>query len=181
MITDEDRLHRLLTQAIAGDSAAYRTFLTELGAHLRAYFRRRLSRVPDEVEDLVQETLLAVHSKRHTYRQEMPLTIWVHAIAHYKLVDYLRHRRISDALNAPWDEDSDVRTASGEEALLAHHDVQALLETLPDRQRLPIQYVKLDGLSVSEAARRSGMSVSAVKVAVHRGLKLLASKVRERT
>lgn len=76
-------------RALAGESAAYRELLLQLGRHLRAYFRKRLSRLPDDVEDLVQETLLAVHSRRHTYDPALPLTAWVHAIAHYKLVELL--------------------------------------------------------------------------------------------
>jgi len=83
----EDRLRALLLQGLDADAAAYQRFLKELSAHLRAFLRRRLAQWPDAVEDLVQETLLAVHNQRHTYRPEMPVTAWVHAIARYKLVD----------------------------------------------------------------------------------------------
>ena len=86
----EQRLHALLLQGLAGDAAAYHRFLKALTAHLRAYFRKRLFQRPDEVEDLVQETLLAVHNQRHTYRTDQPLTAWVHAISRYKLIDWLR-------------------------------------------------------------------------------------------
>lgn len=181
MIADEDRLRQLMMLAIAGESAAYRIFLMELGRYLHVYFRKRLGRLPDEVEDLVQETLLAIHVRRHTYNQDMPLINWIHAIAHYKLVDWLRHRRRHNALNDPLEEGCELPAEPDEESIQAHCDVTRLLEQLPDRQRLPIQYVKLDGLSVTEAARRNGMSESAVKVAVHRGLKLLADKVRGRS
>jgi RNA polymerase sigma-70 factor (ECF subfamily) len=75
----EERLRSLLAQGLAGQAAAYHSFLTELTAHLRAYLRRRLAGLPDEVEDLVQELLLAVHNKRHTYDATLPLTPWVHA------------------------------------------------------------------------------------------------------
>ena len=77
----EERLREALVRALAGDAAAYHRFLGELGPHLRAFFRKRLARAPDEVEDLVQETLLAVHNQRHTYDPDQPLTAWVHAIA----------------------------------------------------------------------------------------------------
>ena len=88
----ECRLRELLVQSLYGDAAAYDQFLKALSAHLRAYFRERLFQRSDEVEDLVQETLLAVHNQRHTYRSNQPLTAWVHAIARYKLIDLLRAR-----------------------------------------------------------------------------------------
>ena len=88
--TAEDRLRALMLAASGGDGAAYRALLDALARHLRAFLRRRLARMPDEVEDLVQETLLAIHNQRHTYDPDQPLTAWVHAIARYKLVDMLR-------------------------------------------------------------------------------------------
>ena len=88
--TSENQLRELLVQGLDGDAAAYHRFLKALSAHLRAYFRKRLFQRPDEVEDLVQETLLAVHNQRHTYRLDLPLTAWVHAIARYKLIDHFR-------------------------------------------------------------------------------------------
>jgi len=179
--TSEDRLRNLLVRSIAGDSGAYHAFLKELSAHLRAFLRRRLVQLPDEVEDLVQETLLAVHNQRHTYNAEQPLTAWIHAIARYKLVDMLRRRTGREALNDPLDDEIDVLAASDTDAMDARRDLAKLLEQLPDRQRLPIQYVKLDGLSVVEAARLTGMSESAVKVGVHRGLKALAAMIRGQT
>lgn len=178
MSTSEDRLRDLMVRSKAGDSAAYHAFLKELSAHLRAFFRKRLVRLPDEVEDLVQETLLAVHNHRHTYDGDQPLTPWIHAIARYKLVDMLRGRSTREALNDPLDEEIDVLASSDSEAMDARRDIARLLEQLPERQRLPIQYVKLEGLSVVEAARLTGMSESAVKVGVHRGLKALAAKMK---
>ena len=77
----EQRLRPLLLQGLEGDTDAYQRFLKELSAHLRAFLRRRLAQRPDEVEDLVQETLLAVHNQRHTYRHDLPVTAWAHAIA----------------------------------------------------------------------------------------------------
>lgn len=178
MKANEERLRNLFIRGIAGDSVAYHVFLKDLSAHLRAFLRRRLIQLPDEVEDLVQETLLAVHNQRHTYDAGQPLTAWVHAIARYKLVDMLRRRTGREALNDPLDDEPDVLAASDSDALDAQRDLAKLLEQLPDRQRLPIQYVKLDGLSVVEAAQKTGMSESAIKVGVHRGLKALAAKIR---
>ena len=174
----EQRLHALLLQGLAGDAAAYHRFLKALTAHLRAYFRKRLFQRPDEVEDLVQETLLAVHNQRHTYRTDQPLTAWVHAISRYKLIDWLRAHAANQALTDPLDDELEVFAASDSEAAEAKRDLGKLLAGLPDRQRLPIVHVKLEGLSVVEAAQLTGMSESAVKIGVHRGLKALAAKIR---
>ena len=174
----EDRLSDLLVRGLAGDASTYHAFLKELSAHLRAFLKGRLTRLPDEVEDLVQETLLAVHNQRHTYDSAQPLTAWVHAIARYKLVDLLRRRAAQDALNDPLDDELAVFAESDTEAADARRDLAKLLERLPDGQRLPILHMKLEGLSVTEAARRTGMSESAIKVGVHRGLKALAAMIR---
>ena len=174
----EEQLRTLLLLGLAADAAAYQRFLKQLSAHLRAFLRRRLAQRPDEVEDLVQETLLAIHNQRHTYRPEMPVTAWAHAIARSKLIDWLRAHRVKEALNDPLDDASELFASSDSEAALAKRDLGQLLQTLPDRQRLPIVHVKLEGLSVVETAQLTGMSESAVKVGVHRGLKALAAKIR---
>lgn len=174
VIATEHELLGLFQAGLDGDAAAYHRFLQRLGALLRGYFRRRLQSLPDEVEDLVQETLLAVHTQRHTYRPGSPLTAWVHAVARYKLVDLWRRRERHEALNDPLDDDLAVFAQADDEASLARRDLSRLLGGLPDHQRLPIQHTKLEGLSVQEAARLTGMSESAVKVGVHRGLKALA-------
>ncbi|HEV2040114.1 MAG TPA: sigma-70 family RNA polymerase sigma factor [Casimicrobiaceae bacterium] len=175
---NEDRLRDLLVRGLAGDAAAYRAFLKDLSMHLRAFFRRRLSGLPDEVEDLVQESLLAVHNQRHTYDPGQPLTAWIHAIAKYKLVDLLRRRAGRELRNDAFDDDLDILAHNDSEAADARLDVAKLLLLLPERQRLPIIHMKLEGLSVVETARVTGMSESAVKVGVHRGLKALAAMIR---
>lgn len=178
MIDREQRLRSLLVRGMGGDAIAYHEFLKALSGHVRAFLRRRLRGLPDEVEDLVQETLLAIHNQRHTYEQDQPLTPWVHAIARYKLVDLLRRRQAVDALNDPIDDDFPMLAEGEHEVADARRDLGRLLARLPDRQRLPIVHMKLEGLSVIEAARLTGMSESAVKVGVHRGLKALAAMVR---
>lgn len=174
----EARLRDLLVRGLDGDAAAYHAFLGELSRHLRGFLRVRLSRLPDDVEDLVQETLLAVHNQRHTYDREQPLTAWIHAIARYKLVDMLRRRAGREMLNDPLDEELEVFAVSDQDASDARRDLDGLLERLPDRQRLPIMHMKIEGLSVAETARVTGMSEAAVKVGVHRGLKALAALIR---
>lgn len=177
MIEREQGLRDLFTRSLAGDSAAYHAFLRELSAHLRAFFRRRLAST-DEVEDIVQETLLAVHNQRHTYDADQPLTSWLYAIARYKLVDALRRQARHEGRHDPLDDESELLAASDGEAHEARRDLAKLLERLPERQRLPIVHVKLQGLSVAETARLTRMSEAAVKVGIHRGLKALAALIR---
>ena len=175
---NEHRLRDLLIRGLAGEAPAYHAFLQDLSAHLRAFFRRRMSGLPDEVEDVVQEALIAVHNQRHTYDPGQPLTAWVHAIAKYKLVDLFRRRAGRDAHHDPLDDVPDILGHNDAEAAAAKLDVDKLLLRLPDRQRLPIVHMKLEGLSVTETAQLTGMSESAVKVGVHRGLRALAAMIR---
>lgn len=175
----EERLRGLLERALQGDEAAYREFLQALVVRLRAFLRRRLTRAPDEVEDLLQETLLAVHNQRHTYDRSQPLTAWLHAIAKYKLIDCLRRRARRELLHEPLDDAPALLAAEDRDASDARRDLTKLLQALPPRHRGPIECVKLQGLSVAEAAQRLDMSESAVKIGVHRGLKALAAKIRD--
>lgn len=174
----ERHLRALFVSGLDGDAAAYRMFLSELGTHLRGFLRRRLLSQPGDLEDLVQEALLAVHNARHTYRPHEPVTAWVHAIARYKLADYFRARSRHDAFNDPLEDADELLAAPDLEPALAKRDLGRLLDQLPERQRLPIVHVKLEGMSVSETARMTGLSESAVKIGVHRGLKALAAKIR---
>lgn len=174
----EERLRYLFAQGLAGDERAYRQFLSELSTHLRAFLRRRLARLPDHVEDLVQEILMAIHNQRHTFAPEQPLTPWVHAIARYKMIDLFRRRFRHDLLHEPIDDEAELFTSADAQATEARIDVVKLLQSLPDRQRLPIWYVKIEGATVADTAARTGMSVSAVKIGIHRGLKALAATIR---
>ena len=174
----EERLRSLLVSGLVGDESAYRTFLGELATHLRPWLRGRLARSPEEVEDLLQDLLLAIHNQRHTYEPKQPLKPWVHAIARYKIIDLLRRRSRNEMLNDPLDDEDQLFVAVNGDAAEARYDLAKLLDELPDRQRLPILYVKIEGASVADAAKRTGMSESAVKVGIHRGLKTLAAKRR---
>lgn len=174
----ETRLKALFVQGLEGDAQAYRDFLQALTRHLRGYLRRRIPQLRDDVEDLVQEILLAVHNARHTWRSDEPLTVWVHAIARYKLMDFFRSRARRDVLNDPLDDHADLFAAPDDEPAQARRDIGKLLDQLPDKQRLPIVHVKLEGLSVVETAKLTGLSESAVKVGIHRGLKALAARIR---
>ncbi len=175
----ESNLKPLWLSAQLGDEAAYRESLARIAARLRSYLRRRLQGLPDEVEDLVQETLLALHLQRGTYDPSVPVSAWVLAIARHKLIDLWRRRGRRDDLHEPLDQVPEsalvAQPVSGE----AQRDLGKLLEVLPPAQRLAILMTKVEGLSVAEASQRSGVSESAIKVQVHRGLKRLAQWVKE--
>src|SRR5260370_10133293 len=94
--SDGLELRRLRLACLDGDATAHKAPLTRLSANLRAYFKTHLARIgkgPADAEDLVQETLIALHTRRHTYDRSKPLTPWVYAIARYRLVDFLRRTR----------------------------------------------------------------------------------------
>lgn len=174
----EHELRLWLLDGLAGDGRAYRAFLEATSNLLRSYFRRRLAGLPDEVEDLVQESLLAIHNKRQTYDPDLPVTAWLYAIARYKLVDLMRRRERHERRTDSLDDEHAREPSAPEHDEMAERDVNVLLRRLPDRQRSAIVHTKIEGLSVAETARRTGMSESAVKVGVHRGLKTLAKRIR---
>lgn len=173
---DEAALHALMERALNGDERAYQSLLTALSSHLRSYFRRRLFDGGADAEDLVQETLLALHTRRATYDPALPLGPWVHAIARYKLIDHLRRVKRAGVRMAL--EENDLFAEADSEAGLARRDVSRLLAQLPGKQRASIQAVKIDDLSVREASERTSFSESDIKVSVHRGLKALARIVK---
>lgn len=179
MSTNEQELKALMTAGLAGDVAAYRMLLERLSQHLRSYYRRRLSRVGRgefEAEDLLQEALLAVHTRRHTYDRAELFTPWLHAIARYKLIDYLRRTNASRS-DVPIEDASEITSRADHDEVEGSIDLRRLMARLPVKMQRAIQYVKLDGLSVAEAARRSGMTESAVKISIHRGLKALSAAI----
>jgi RNA polymerase sigma-70 factor, ECF subfamily len=178
----ETEFRTLMLAGLDGDARAHRALLTALSSHLRAYFKRRLARIgrsEADAEDLVQETLMAIHTRRHTYDRAQPLTPWVYAIARYRLIDSLRRTNAS-AKDVPIDEHVELFVDDDTGAVESGLDLERLLAHLPAKTRRMIQLVKLDGLSTNEAAARSGSSPSAVKVSVHRGLRALSLLVKPR-
>jgi len=179
MATDEDELRDLMKAGLGGDAAAHRSLLQRLSRHLRAYYKSRLSNIgrsASEAEDLVQEALMAIHTRRHTYDPAEPVTPWVYAIARYKLIDHLRRTRASLA-DVPIEAAGEITAREDGVDTESAIDLGRLMAQLPAKMRSAIQHVKLDGLSIAEAAVRSGMSESAVKVSVHRGLKALSAAI----
>jgi RNA polymerase sigma-70 factor (ECF subfamily) len=177
----EIRLKGLLVSACAGDDPSYLLFLQESAACLRGYFRKRLPSFLEDVEDLVQETLLAVHNCRYSYDGRGPLTGWLYAIARYKMADWYRGRATAEDFTIPFEDESVIVCESDTEAIDAKIDIHEMLVALPDRLRIPIMYVKLQGLSIADTAKLTGMSESAVKIGIHRGLRMLGQRVRDQS
>lgn len=171
----ETRLKALMLASLEGDATAYRQLLAALAPHLRAYYARRQAA---DAEDLVQETLIAIHTRRATYDVSQPFTAWLHAIARYKLIDHYRRAKLRRVL--PLEEADSVVADENHDAAEAARDVEQLLAELPAGRAALIRQVKIEGLSTAEAAARTGMSESAVKVSVHRSLKKLSDMIRER-
>jgi RNA polymerase sigma-70 factor (ECF subfamily) len=158
-----------------GDRQAYATLLTVCRDWLLRYFRRKIH--PEQLEDLVQETLLSVHRKLASYDPSRPFYPWLAAISRYRFVDHLRCAyRL--ALHHALDEDASAIPAD-EPAITAKVSLDRLFEALPEAQHAAIDLVKLRGLSIREAARRTGQSEALVKVNIHRGLKRLAGLIEE--
>jgi RNA polymerase sigma-70 factor (ECF subfamily) len=180
--TGETELKALMVASLGGDAASYRLLLDRLSSRLRAYYKGTLSRSgrgATEAEDLVQEVLLAIHLKRHTYDTGEPFTPWLHTIARYKLIDYLR--RIRKAASVPLDEDAAILALDDNADAESSHDIRKLLARLPEKVRRSIECVKLEGQSVAEAAERCGISESGVKINIHRGLRSLAAFIARET
>lgn len=173
----EPRLKALMVASLEGDAKAYRALLAALAPYLRAYYGRRLRQSAD-AEDLVQETLIAIHTKRQTYDTSLPFTAWLHAIARYKLIDHFRRGKLRRTL--PIEDADSVIAEENHDAAEAARDVEQLLATLPAGRRDLIRQVKIEGLSTAEAAAQTGLSESAVKVNVHRSMKKLMDFIREK-
>jgi RNA polymerase sigma-70 factor (ECF subfamily) len=179
--TSELELRGLATASLDGDGEAHRELLNRLSGRLRAYFKTRLMRIGHgvvEAEDLVQEVLIAVHTRRHTYDRTQPFTPWLYAIAKYKFLDYLRRAKTS-MQDDPVEHAQALMARDDHAEVESTLDVERLMERLPAKVRQAMRDVTLDGMSVAEAAARSRMTPSALKVSVHRGVKALARALRK--
>jgi RNA polymerase sigma factor (sigma-70 family) len=163
---------QLMAAAQVGDASAYRTLLDELSRWLRRYYARRLP--PAMTEDAVQDVLLALHEKRHTYDPARPFGPWLAAIARYKWIDRLRSLKAE--ASEPLDENIEVSDHG--ESVIAGSTFQQLLAELKPPQAEAIRLVKLEGYSVEEASQATGQSISLVKVNIHRGLRRLANIIK---
>ena len=174
MIADEPTFARLMEATQNGDKAAGNVLLSEVGVWLERYFRRRVP--PHQIDDLVQEVLIAFYMKRATWDPDRPFLPWLAAIARYRWVDHLRKVYKHDSQELMED---DAVEDSEEEVVTARVSLERLFKHLPEKQSRVIELVKIGGLSIREAADKTGQSESLVKVNIHRGLKKLARMVEK--
>lgn len=169
----EAELTRLMRAAIAGDERAYGDFLRRAACIVRIFARRKIVRGGIDPEDIVQETLLAIHMKRHTWRQDAPVTPWLYAIANYKLIDAFRHcgRRVEIEIG-----EIAETFAAPETETISDREIGRALATLAPGQRSVVAAVSVDGRSISETAKCLRMSETAVRVALHRGMTKIAKR-----
>jgi RNA polymerase sigma-70 factor (ECF subfamily) len=174
MQAGEHQLKTWMVEGLDGDATSHAALLRALVPLLRAYYRRRVSD-GDVIEDLVQETLIAVHTRRMSYDRRRPFSAWLFAVARYKMVDHFRRIRQTCPIE---DVEDSLFTEGFEAEISARMDVDQLLSELPNKQAQAIRRTRIEGHSVAEAAREAGIGESDVKVSVHRGLKALAARIR---
>lgn len=170
----------LMRAGNAGDAECYRRLLLQLTPVLRAAARRGLARAgmaDTDAEDVVQETLLAIHLKRRSWDEDALFSPWLRAVARHKMIDALRRR--GRRINFPIDDFTEILSDGDHEPNFVVADVDRHLPVLPAGQRAVVRAIAIDGASIGETADRLSMSKGAVRVALHRGLAALAEKFRE--
>lgn len=175
----EQELAGAMRIALAGDDAAYRRLLADLAVILRGWMRRELARqgyAVAEAEDIVQETLIAVHLKRGSWDVERPFLPWLRAVSRHKLIDSLRRR--GRRVMVPIDDLADLLPAPTQEESLSSDALDKHLAQLPKGQERVVRSISVDGFSIAETAQRLMMKEGAVRVALHRGLAALAKAAR---
>lgn len=173
MRADEATLARLMRLSQTGDKQAYATLLESCQRWLRGYYSRRIA--PTQLDDLVQETLIALHTKRASWDASRPFLPWLAAIARYRWVDHLRRIYRADEHELH----EELIGTDDEPAVAARISIDRLLGLLPPAQQRAIALVKIEGLSIAEASEATGQSESLVKVNIHRGLKKLAAMIEK--
>ena len=170
--------------AVGGDAKSYKVLLETLPGVLRSITRRGYARFgvePNDVEDVVQEVLLAIHLKRHTWKVGAPVAPWIMAIARNKLIDALRRR--GRHVHIPLETMENALEAQASETQPdGHtdlHDALRLLDQLRPRQREIVRSISIDGQSIRDVAHRLDMSEGAVRVTLHRALKTMAMIYRK--
>ncbi|QFR33788.1 sigma-70 family RNA polymerase sigma factor [Ancylobacter sp. TS-1] len=167
-----------------GDALAYEAFLRDFAASMRRVVTMQLRRLgfgPDEAEDVVQEVLIAVHSRRGQWDTARPLLPWLNAIARYKTIDALRrlHRQARGRVDLSDEEWSTMFVSGESERAREAMDVDRLIATLPAGQQAAVRAVAIEGVSHREAADRLGTTEGAVRVAFHRSLRKLMTAARQ--
>ncbi len=180
MNADEEQWAVLMRAATAGDETAYRTFLKAVTPALRAMARRSLARYglsANDAEDVVQDTLLAIHLKRQTWDSDRPIGPWISAIARNKFIDQMRRR--GHRIEVPVEDMAEILAAEEPSAGLDGHDIGRMLESLNEKQRNVVRALAVEGASVRQTAERLNMTEGAIRVTLHRAVKALSAIYRE--
>ena len=164
-----------MARAQEGDRAAYRQLLDETSRYVRSLVTRN-NIPPSDIEDTVQDVLLTVHAVRHTYDPSRPFGPWLVAIARRRIIDKLRQRQRLRFREIELD--ASHETFSGdqsnyEEPIWDSGELRQAIASLPSGQRQAVELLKLQELSLKEAATRSGKSIGSLKVASHRAIESL--------
>lgn len=171
-------LEEKMRLARAGDKRVYASLLQELSIIIRHYLYKRLGQ-NDEVEDVLQESLMAIHKASHTYNSDRDLKPWVYSIASHKLNDYLRRHYNKNKHIVDIDDSEQFHYEDYRDDQENKDAVQNILSTLPDKQRYIVYKMKIEGYSISDVAGDLNMSVSAVKVMAHRAYKKLSENAQD--
>lgn len=164
---------QLMRRAIAGDQPAYRQLLLAMTPVLRGLIRARAAGMDEGwCEDVVQETLLAIHLKRATWDSGQPLRPWAYAIARHKLVDAFRRR--GRRVHLPVEDFTETLEAAPDPDLLERRDAGALIDRLPERDAALLRCLALEERGNDECGARLGLTPGALRVALHRALQRLA-------
>ena len=164
----------LMIAAQDGNGGAYRQLLGAMRLWLMRYYSRRLPMA--QVDDAVQDTLLAIHQKRHTYDPARPFQPWLAAVARHKWIDRLRSMARSGTEGLPLD----IAVPDHERAVTSATVLHQLMAELKPAQADAIRLVKIEGYSVAEASAKTGQSGSLIKVNIHRGLSRLSAMIQGR-
>ncbi len=154
-----------------GDQRAYGRLLKDIAVFVRAYTAGSLAN-SDWAEDIAQDVLLSVHKSLQTYSPEMPFRPWLISIVHFRRADFLRkHYSKHDHRKAPLDEESLGKNYVTEPRHAGEYkDIERALNSLSQKQRTVFEMMKIQGYTAQEVSDQTGMSVSAIKVSVHRTL-----------
>jgi len=173
-----------MARAQGGDREAYSRLLDEVARYIRSLAGRQL-RSAEDIEDATQDALLTLHAIRHTYDPNRPFGPWLVTIANRRIIDRLRRqarlrRSCSTFLESGYETFS-APQANFQETEQEGRTLRKAVEQLPHGQRRAIQLLKLEEMSLKEAALVSGMSVASLKVATHRALKSLRKMLRKQS
>jgi RNA polymerase sigma factor (sigma-70 family) len=178
MVGTDDEWAALLRAALAGDGRAYQGFLAAVTPVVRGIVRSRGYGLGEaRCEDVVQDVLLAIHLKRQTWRQDMPVRPWIYAITRHKVIDAFRAR--GAAVDLPIEDFAEILPADAGPDPTERGDMEKIIGMLDPRAAELVRLIGLDGASAAEAGEKLKMTEGAVRVALHRAFRALA-RLRER-